>query len=358
MRAFTSRPPLPKPTYPEYERRHTKEIALAFPFLLLTMKTPSTRPTLPLKFTVAALVGLVALLSSYGSKGWLGGHPAKGGATVATAPLRKVEDATKELPYVNSLGMQFVPVAGTRVLFSIWDTRVQDYRCFAKETGRDWTAGFTETKRGRPLVEWDWTQTKICAEYYPFLTKLFSGDRTEHIEPGPMHPAVNVSWGDAKAFCAWLTMKERKAGRVEGNKVYRLPTDEEWSLAAGLPAETGSTPMEKDSKVEGVYPWGTKWPPAKGTGNYYSSANTDDYDYTSPVGSFPANQYGLYDMGGNVWQWCQDLFTVEDKSRVARGGSWQEYDPYVLLSSFRGRSNPERSSSNYGFRCVLAPSGR
>jgi hypothetical protein len=95
--------------------------------------------------------------------------------------------------FENSLGMRFVPVAGTKVRFSIWKTRVQDYEAFRAATGRAWSKpGFAQ---------------------------------------GPTHPAVNLSADDASAFCAWLTNKERREGRLAARQRYRLPTDLEWSTA-------------------------------------------------------------------------------------------------------------------------------
>jgi len=166
----------------------------------------------------------------------------------------------------NSLGMKFVPVAGTEVLFSIWETRVQDYEAFLK-----------------------------------------ADDRTLGTTPGPTHPVSGVSWDDAKAFCKWLTEKERKEGWLAKGQEYRLPTDKEWSHAVGLDHEKGATPYEKNEKIKG-FPWGKEWPPPKGAGNYAPLLKVDDFEQTSPVGSFKANKFGLYDMGGNVWEWCEDLF--------------------------------------------------
>jgi formylglycine-generating enzyme required for sulfatase activity len=229
--------------------------------------------------------------------------------------------ATKESPYENCLGMKFVPVPGTHVLFSVWDTRVKDYSLFVTATnyGADRSTS-------------------------PFFSQTNDD------------PVVSVSWNDAKAFCKWLTTKERGEGKLGKDQEYRLPTDAEWSVAVGLPPETGETPGQKNGKVKGVYPWGTQWPPPKGTGNYHPSLGVDSFEKTSPVGSFPANRFGLYDMGGNVWQWCEDSIPPSGY-RVVRGGSWRDREPSELLSSFRLNDLADfRIGWHYGFRCVLGSS--
>jgi formylglycine-generating enzyme required for sulfatase activity len=243
-------------------------------------------------------------------------QPAKEeGAKKKEDSLKAVAAATKEQPYVNSLGMKFVPVPGTAVLFSIWETRVKDYKVFVEAKNREWPKpGFPQTEE---------------------------------------HPAVNVSWEDATAFCEWLTEQERTAGRISVKQSYRLPSDEEWSAAVGLEKESGSTPATRDMKVKGIYPWGTKWPPPKGAGNYDTSLKVDDYEYTSPAGSFAANRFGIHDLGGNVWEWCQDWYEAEKIYRVLRGASWSGSNPDLLLSSCRFDSAPERRSGRNGFRCVL-----
>jgi formylglycine-generating enzyme required for sulfatase activity len=238
-------------------------------------------------------------------------------------------------PFENTLGMRFVPVPGTDLLFSIWDTRVQDYQEFVQSTSEEWP---------RPGFEQE-----------------------------PNHPAVNVSWADAQKFCEWLTERERAKGKIGPDQQYRLPTDAEWSVAVGLPAEIGSTPSEMSGKIKGVYPWGTQWPPPRGAGNYcdatyyrkyreqYKLKSDDtikDYDDgyadTAPVGSYTANKFGLYDMGGNVWQWCADWYSDDRKNRVLRGASFGGVDPVRLLSSFRNKLTPNTRNYNQGFRCVLA----
>lgn len=107
---------------------------------------------------------------------------------------------------------------------------------------------------------------------------------------------MGVSWYDATAFCAWLTTRERRSGVLPAGASYRLPTDQEWSLAVGLGSESGTTPEEKDSKVR-LYPWDTMWAPPPGAGNYCGveakignepgliviEGYNDGYPRTSPV---------------------------------------------------------------------------
>ena len=274
------------------------------------------------KFVVAGAI--VALLMAGVVAWWFGLGQSRQNAERQRQPtnqqvkedsLKAATAASKEQPYVNSLGMKFVPVPGTAVLFSIWETRVKDYKVFVEAKNHEWP---------KPSFQ-----------------------QTEE------HPAVNVSWEDATLFCEWLTEQERTAGRISARQSYRLPSDEEWSAAVGLEKESGSTPKERDMKVRDVYPWGTKWPPPNGAGNYDPSLKVDDYKNTSPAGSFEANRYGIHDLGGNVWEWCQDWYDAERKSRVLRGASWGNYGPDHPLSSYRGGDSPEGRRGNNGFRCVL-----
>jgi formylglycine-generating enzyme required for sulfatase activity len=256
--------------------------------------------------------------------------------------------ATKDAPYVNGLGMKFMPVpifggptAGQRVLFSIWDTRVQDYDFFAKETERD-RFGVT----------------------FP---------------QGPTHPAVSVSWDDAQAFCEWLTGREQVAGRLPTGWRYRLPNDHEWSCAVGIGTMEDATKTPKwnldNAQNNFVYPWGKQWPPPPGSGNFlgeetlpamaagdFPSGVTskeviagyrDGFLETSPVGSFKANQFGLFDMTGNVLQWCADWFDERQIDRVLRGSAWPDGVKCLLFSSWRTHYHPGGTDGYVGFRCVL-----
>jgi serine/threonine protein kinase/formylglycine-generating enzyme required for sulfatase activity len=227
----------------------------------------------------------------------------------------------------NSLGMKFVPVGDAQ--FAIWQTRVKDFEVFAKAVD--------------------------------LRSNAWKGPG---FKQAPDHPVVNVTWHEAVAFCKWLTDKERKDGILPANQLYRLPTDLEWSKAVGLGEETGRNPEARDMGVPDVYPWGTQWPPPASAGNYTGEETGSDvaikgYDdgfaWTSPVGSFPPNQFGLYDMGGNVWQWVMDSWNSESKHKVLRGASWYNGALKLsLLSSCRVHAAADSSTDNYGFRIVRA----
>jgi len=257
-------------------------------------------------------------------------------APIAASPVEPprldrhpLQTATKEKPWENSLGMRFVPVA--RVFFCIWDTRLQDYEQFVQHSD------------------------------YPASDKW----KEPGFKQGPDHPVVNVSWDDAIAFCNWLTTREQGLGLLPARMSYRLPTDLDWSGAVGLGTEPGNTPEQKKGKIR-VYPWGLGWPPPPGSGNYCGEETkggrsswpvipgyNDGYARTSPVGAFPPNRYGLHDMGGNVWQWCEDWSNASRYRRVLRGASWLNEHPDDLLLSHRRDDTPTSRRDNYGFRCVL-----
>ena len=185
---------------------------------------------------------------------------------------------------------------------------------------------------------------------------------------GSTDPVVGVSWNDAKAFCEWLTKLERDSGTLPENIHFRLPSDEEWSVAVGLNSEPGNTPEEKNSQIR-VLPWGTKWAPPTRAGNYAGEESRigkepedwavikgyhDGYPRTSPVESFAANKNGLHDMAGNVLHWCGDWYNSDNKYRVLRGASWFTSCHGDLLASYRANSVPDYSTNYIGFRCVMA----
>ena len=267
--------------------------------------------------------------------------------------------------WTNSLGVKFVPAGTDGVLFSIWDVRVRDYAAYWRETGHKviTLAGLDGSNE-----ENMWS---IDAAFR---------DKIVELNPHNNTPVVEVSDKNMNDFCQWLTKKEQKEGLLAANQEYRLPTDAEWSKAAGLEESGGGTPMEKSDKIKGVYSWGTQWPPPPGAGNYlgedadpefgikgYHSGNKKHHP--SPVGSFAPNKYGLYDIGGNVEQCCADTYTDKNNTglrRVIRGAScitrargeeWHkkdnpDYDPFAL--SYRGLTYSDQGEDWLGFRVVLA----
>jgi formylglycine-generating enzyme required for sulfatase activity len=169
---------------------------------------------------------------------------------------------------------------------------------------------------------------------------------------------VKVSWFDAMAFCKWLTEKEHDENLIEDRQAYRLPTDLEWSMAVGLVNESGATPEIRDGKIKNEFPWGKQWPPPNGAGNY-NLATGRRRGATMPVGTFKPNSLGLYDLGGNVWEWCFDTYkgSTSGTSRdwgVLRGGSWATSNRLEMQSSYRNVIDRNDRDVIYGFRCVLA----
>ena len=180
-------------------------------------------------------------------------------------------------------------------------------------------------------------------------------------------PVETVSWNDAVAYCAALTARERSAGRLPASYVYRLPTESEWEYACRAGTTTafhyGAALRSGMANFDGHY----EYPPC-GSSTYYCYNPSGIYlQRTTSVGSYAPNAWGLYDLHGNVWEWCQDWYgaypsgSVSDpqgaptgKGRVIRGGRWLD-DAYFCRSALRYSYYPTYRIFSLGFRVVLAP---
>lgn len=250
--------------------------------------------------------------------------------------------------WTNSLGMVFVPIPGLGVKFSVWETRVQDFRAFVDATGHTPDAAFFFERGSPKKIPRRWNDPPVASD--------------------PAFPVRAVSGTDARAFCTWLTAHERAAGRIPATLHYRLPRDHEWSWAVGLTNELAGTPAEGVPSGPSRYYWGTNWPPPVGYGNFAGcespfatrlriEAYTDDFSTAAPVGSFGPEQHGLYDLAGNVCELCEEWPPVPDSKTpfVRRGASWESYLPKAFEVRNRRAIGFHDSTIYTGFRVVCAP---
>lgn len=159
-------------------------------------------------------------------------------------------------------------------------------------------------------------------------------------------PVINVTWQDAVDFTTWLS-------KISG-KTFRLPSEAEWEYAARGRATT-------------KFPWGNKI--GKSKANCNGCGSEWDNKMTSPVGSFAPNSYGIYDMVGNVYEWCLDikhnnyegapndgspwLTDGQEDTRINRGGSWFQL-PSDAVPTARCWEHSARGQNDYGFRVLMA----
>ena len=271
-----------------------------------------------------------------------------------TSQTRRVKVATpsgeqwKQITYyTNSIGIEFVLVPAGEFMMGSRDPASQvAARCGGYDAKDKWFTNEHPRHRVRITRAFFIGAHEVTQRQY----ERVMGKNPAHFK-GANNPVEQVSWNDAAEFCRRLSQKD--------GATYRLPTESEWEYAcrAGTttPFHTGETISTGQANYDGNYWY------ANGTKGQYRRK-------TTPVGSFAANAWGLYDMHGNVWEWCQDWYDDDyysnsptddptgpatGKYLVLRGGSWF-YFPYFMRSAYRLRGNPAFRNFNIGLRVVVS----
>ena len=192
-------------------------------------------------------------------------------------------------------------------------------------------------------------QTEVTQGQYKSVMNAEPWSGEDHVQEDANNPAVYVSWDDAAEFCRTLSQQE--------GETYRLPTEAEWEYACRAGTTTRFSFGDSDSSI-GDYAWFD-----------YNTRNMGQ-EYAHPAGQKKPNRWGLYDMHGNVWEWCSD-WCDEDyysrspgvdptgpssgEARSLRGGSWLNPES-VLRCSFRNCLSPDVRYDYVGFRVVRSQS--
>jgi formylglycine-generating enzyme required for sulfatase activity len=237
--------------------------------------------------------------------------------------------------------------------------------------GGTFTMGSPETEAERYSFEGPQTHVTISHGFWMGKFEVTQEEYLEVVGSNPSGftsdlrlPVEHVSWSDAVAYCTALTQRERTAGRLPAGYACRLPTEAEWEYACRAGTTTAfHYGQALRSGMANFY----------GTLEYDASLGTIDnpsgifLDRTTTVRSYAPNAWGLYDMHGNVWEWCQDWWTtslpggsiIDPKgteagvNRVIRGAAYS-YRALHLRSAYREGSTPDSRTSHVGFRVVLA----
>lgn len=232
------------------------------------------------------------------------------------------------------------------------DVRVGPFRMDEHEVTNRQFAQFVEQTGYRTTAEqrgWSYVPARRGLEWgrCPGADWRHPGGPHTSIHGRHHYPVVHVSWHDAVAYAAWC-------GK-------RLPTEAQWEYAARSGLRDADYPWGREERIGGEYQANYRQPGL--------APDADGHDGPAPVRSYPPSPFGLYDISGNVWEWCGDWYAEDfyaasprrdptgpeqGRCRVLRGGSWLSPESYSFTHhvSYRGKALPEQTYANVGFRCV------
>jgi formylglycine-generating enzyme required for sulfatase activity len=271
---------------------------------------------------------------------------------VTSRERQRPEDTDPAKSVTHSLNMTFVLIRAGK--FTMGSSLQEIDRCL-KLVGNGW-------EKDRLPTEGPEHEVEITRPFYMGATEVTVGqfrqfvtEQNYHVgddrwqqtrfEQTDAHPVVFVTWQNAVDFCIWLSQKE--------GKKYRLPTEAEWEYSCRAGTKTRYSYGDQETELL-RYAW----------------INANSQSRTHPVGGLEKNSWGLFDMHGNVWEWCQDVYDANyyktspkkdppgpsaGGERVVRGGSWPDW-PVDCRSAFRHHFDLGYSHDHLGFRVVLVSS--
>ncbi len=281
-------------------------------------------------------------------------------AKVSPEQVKAAEELGVPVAFENSLGMRFVLIPAGTFMMGSRDSATEVARRCAMPNAQ---AGWFSDEHPRHEVT-------LSGAFYLSIHEVTQGayetvfppkpedaDKKPSTETpdefkGPNRPLVNISWENAEKFCKALSGQDAEKGHE-----YALPTEAQWEYACragtSTPFSFGETISTDQANYHGGYT--------------YADGRKGPYrEKTLSVGSLPPSAWGLYDMHGNVSEWCADRYgdyttaaqsdpigAEEGNQRVLRGGSWRSY-PGACRSALRLYKDARATSSNVGFRVVLA----
>jgi formylglycine-generating enzyme len=291
----------------------------------------------------------------------------KGLTALHWAVMEKAEDAATVI--AGFIAGEHPPALAELEKPALLDPRKPFEESLARQTNTVTTAAMTETDRGRILslklsdsvtILFVWIEPlKLWAGQYEITNLQFRQFRARHDSRSAgavslnddEQPAVNVNWNDAIGFCNWLN--RHHAGAFPPGFYARLPTSTEWDVLARCGTSR-------------TFPWGDQWPPDRG--NYFDeSARTEDpsvrvikgyddgYPAACPVTDSGVNEWNLYGMGGNAWEWCSDWFDSHKQYKRRKGGAWDSDRKENLTIDSVGFDRPDAAYETIGFRIILSP---